>query len=126
MPFSPDLRNKLMQAVFHQGTYSGPPKFWVALFNGDPTNTGTEISGGGYVRLEAQLTVTGSSATNSNKILWEPATTDWGNVNYAALYDNDAGGNLLATSALTQPFTITIDTSARIAPGALTIDLPAS
>ena len=126
MPFSPDLRGKLMQAVFAKGTYSGPPKFYVALFNGDPTNTGKEVSGGNYERLEVALAVNGTSATNSAKVLWEPATTDWGNVNYAAIYDDVAAGNMIATAVLAQPFTITTDTSARIAPGALTIDMPAS
>lgn len=126
MPFSPDLRGKLMQAVFAKGTYSGPAKFYVALFNGDPTNTGKEISGGAYTRLEVALTVNGTNAVNAAKLLWEPATTDWGNVNYAAIFDDPTAGDMIATAILTQPFTITTDTSARIAPGALTIDMPAS
>lgn len=126
MPFSPDLRSKLMQAVFANGSYSGPAKFYVALFNGDPTNTGKEISGGNYERLEVNLAVSGPTATNVNKVLWEPATADWGNVNYAAIYDEPTAGNMLASSILAQPFTILTDTSARIAPGALTIDMPAS
>ena len=126
MPFSPDLRGKLMQTVFEKGTYTGPDAFYVALFNGDPTSTGKEITGGGYERLPVTLKVTGTTATNSNKILWEPATTDWGNINFAAIYDAASAGNMIATATLNQPLSILTDTSARIQPGALTIDMPAS
>jgi hypothetical protein len=126
MPFSPDLRGKLMQAVFAKGTYTGASAFYVGLFNGDPTTTGKEITGGGYTRLPVDLTVAGTNATNSNKVLWEPATTDWGNVNYAAVFDAVTAGDMIATAVLSQPLTILTDTSARISPGSLTIDMPAS
>lgn len=126
MPFSPDLRGKLMQAIFNKGDYKGPDAFYVALFNGDPTNTGKEVSGGGYERLPVTLTVAGTNATNANKVLWEPATTDWGNINFAAIYDAASAGNMIATAALSQPLSILTDTSARISPGALSIDMPAS
>lgn len=126
MPFSPDLRGKLMQAVFSKGSYTGPDKFYAALFSGDPVTTGKEVSGGGYTRMEVPLTVNGTTATNSAKVLWQPATTDWGNVNYVAIYDSEAAGNMLATAVLSQPLTILTDTSARISPGALTIDMPAA
>lgn len=126
MPFSPDLRGKLMQAVFAHGSYAGPTKFYAALYSGDPTNTGKEVSGGGYTRMEVNLTVKDTTATNADKVLWQPATTDWGNVNYVAIFDADTAGNMLATAVLSQPLTILTDTSARISPGALTIDMPAA
>ena len=75
---------------------------YLALFVGDPSGAGVEISGGNYARKSVAATDWAAAASgtlsNSNAITFTQATDVWSasNVTYWALYDASTGGNLKA------------------------------
>lgn len=72
----------------------------VALFNGDPSGAGTEISGGSYARQS--VTWNAASGGNLDSSNTPTFTVPAGStVNYLAVYDAATGGNLLAYRAIT-------------------------
>lgn len=83
---------------------------YLALYSSNPgkENTGTEISGGGYERLEIPMTEpyedNGKDSVKLNETVFFPeATSDWGTVTHGAIFDSKTGGNMewygpLATS----------------------------
>ena len=72
----------------------------VALFNGDPSGAGTEISGGSYARQS--VTWNTASAGNLDSSNTPTFTVPAGaTVNFIAVYDALTGGNLLAYRAIT-------------------------
>lgn len=76
---------------------------YVALFTtatGDD-GSGTEVSGGGYVRQLAGLSAAaGGASSNAADITFPIATGDWGTITHVALYDAESGGNMLMHSIL--------------------------
>ena len=67
---------------------------------------GTEVSGNAYARQEATFAVTGTNPTEAATtaaIEFPVATGSWGTVTYAAVYDAETGGNMLAYAELTDP-----------------------
>jgi hypothetical protein len=75
---------------------------------GDPAAGGVEVStsGTGYARLAAAFTVSSGAATNSANLQWSAATTAWGTITHAAIYDAASGGNQLITAQLSVSKTI--------------------
>jgi len=72
----------------------------VALFNGDPSGAGTEISGGSYARQS--ITWNAASGGNLDSSNTPTFTVPSGStVNFAALYTGLTGGTLLAFKAIT-------------------------
>jgi len=73
---------------------------YMALFVGDPSSGGTEISGANYARLSVPATSWGAassaSCSNSAAITFPQATGVWSasNVTYFALYTAVTGGDL--------------------------------
>lgn len=125
MSFSNYLENKVLGHVFGGAAYTAPATLYVALFTSDPgeAGTGTEVSGGSYVRQTAAFTVTGAQAANTAAVEFPTATASWGTITYGAVYDAVSGGNLLASGALTASKTIASGDVLRIPAGSLTIDL---
>lgn len=87
-----------------------PPSTWyVALFNGDPTGSGVECSGGNYARkaVANNLTNWPMSSTpvkkNGTEIAFGVLTAALGTITYAALYDAPTGGNLGYYGPLSTP-----------------------
>lgn len=75
---------------------------YAALFNGDPSGAGTEITGGSPAY--ARKSVTFSSAANGAKAASNQPVFDVPNgatVNYVAFYDASSGGTLLAYDDVT-------------------------
>lgn len=72
----------------------------IALFNGDPSGVGVEISGGSYARQS--ITWNTASAGNLDSINTPTFTVPAGStVNYLALYTALTGGTLLGYRAIT-------------------------
>lgn len=106
---------------------------FVALFNGDPTDTGsggtevtTTIRAAGRVPISLGAP-TGSSGTRSAV---NDAVVDFGDadgavasVTHFALFDATTGGNLLASGQLSAPQTIAANNPVRFAVGALTVSV---
>tara|TARA_Y100000590_G_scaffold465553_1_gene638197 strand:+ start:1780 stop:2193 length:414 start_codon:yes stop_codon:yes gene_type:complete len=105
--FTDYLEDKVMNHLFGGTAYTAPTTWYVGLLTVAPTDstTGTEVSGGSYARQSISWTVTGSGtalAASNAAITFPAATTDWGTVIVAGIYDADAGGNLCAFETLTQ------------------------
>ena len=103
---------------------------YLALFAGDPTGAGAEVTGAGYARLErtaAQL----PRADNTISIgmgEWDDAADEsWGTPDYVALMDADSGGDVLAYAQIA-PALGEITTGSRVftEAGDITLMIPLS
>lgn len=125
MSFSNYLENKLLAHAFSGTAYTAPTTMYLALFtsNPDEDGSGTEVSGGGYVRKAVAFTTTGSTASNSAAVEYPTATANYGTVTHVGVYDASTGGNLMAYAALTSSKTIETGDVFRIPTGDLDISL---
>lgn len=108
------LANNLINHIIRNTSYTAPSSIYAALYISDPTklDTGTEVSGGGYSRIQCPaFTVSGGTAT-SGDINFGPATSYWGTVNYIGIKDDS--GQLLFYGALTYPLVVNISNSVKI------------
>lgn len=104
------LENKLLDVVLSRGSYTAHDVF-IGLFTTDPTDagTGTEVSGGSYVRQPVTFTAaSGGAAGNTADIFFPVASSDWGTITHFALFDAKSGGNMLFHAALDMPKVMTI------------------
>lgn len=83
---------------------------WIALFTSDPAddNSGTEVSGTGYIRQAITMVRTGSDLSNTDSVSFPESASAWGTVTHCALFDAQAGGNQLINEVLVNPKTIGI------------------
>lgn len=106
------LENALINGTLRATSYTAPTTTYLALYTNDPTDadTGTEITGGSYVRQAITFSSPSNGATsNSSAIEFPQATADWGTITHVGIRDAVTSGNLLYHSAL--------DTSKTIANG---------
>lgn len=98
------LENALINHVFRGIPFPSPTTVYVALFTSDPTDaaTGTEVTGGAYVRqpVPFDAPVDGTSTT-SVQVTFPVATSPWGLLTHAAIYDSQTGGDMLVYGPLT-------------------------
>jgi hypothetical protein len=125
MAFTDYLENKLLAHTFSNTAYTSPSTVYVALYTVAPTDstTGTEVTGGGYVRQSASFTTTASDTTNASAIEWPTATDNYGTVVAVAVLDASSSGNMLAFAALDTNKTISTGDVFRIPTGDLDITL---
>ena len=88
-----DLSNYAETASFNHilraTPLTSPATIYMRLFNTDPTDaaTGTEVTGGGYAAEAITMGAdTNGVGTNSVKITFTTATSDWDTINYLAVY----------------------------------------
>lgn len=112
------------------GSATRPTAWYVGLFTAAPSDTGggTEVSGSGYVRkATGTMTVSGTSpttATNSAAIEFAAASGgNWGAIGWAAIFDAETGGNMIAWAALSTARTINDGDVLRIPAGDLDVTL---
>lgn len=128
MPFVNYLQKAVLEHVFGATTYP-KPTVYVGLFTASPgpVGGGTEVSGGNYARVPYGATVTAGGSptqvTNAADINFPAATSSWGQITFAALFDAATGGNMLAYGALQAPRDIAAGDAFRFAVSALTISL---
>lgn len=106
------LENALINGTLRGTTYTAPTTTYLALYTNDPTDadTGTEITGGSYVRQAITFSSPSNGATsNSSAIEFPQATADWGTITHVGIRDAVTSGNLLYHTPL--------DTSKTIANG---------
>lgn len=115
----------VLEWLFTGTAVTRPTAWYIGLFTTDPTDagTGTEVSGGSYVREAATFSVTGDTATTTAAIEWPVATASWGTITHIGVYDALSGGNLIAHAALTASKTINTDDVFRIPAGDLDITI---
>lgn len=103
------LEDALINAVLRNTSYTSPTTTYLALYTSDPTDadTGTEITGGSYVRQAITMGAPSNGAsTNSSAIEFPQATADWGVISYVGIRDAVTSGNLLFHTALDAAKTI--------------------
>lgn len=125
MSFSNYLETELLDHVFAGNAYTSPSAVYVSLHTANPDEdaSGTEVSGGGYVRQEGTFSVSGNTATTTAAIEYATATADYGTVTHVGIWDASSSGNMLAYAALTASKTITTGDVFRIPTGDLDITL---
>lgn len=126
------LEGEIIKHIFRSGSFTKPTVLAVALLTAAPSDSGggTEVSGGGYVRVTANpadgtwAAPTGGNGqtSNSSTITFPSPTDDWGSATHFAVYDAATGGNLLYRGALAQAKTINNgDSAPSFAAGTLVI-----
>jgi hypothetical protein len=134
------LENKIIDHLFRSGTLAKPTGLWVALFTAAPSDAagGTEVTGGGYVRvnlppLDSNWLATqggtsgvssGTSGVTSNAVVitYPTPSATWGTITHIGIFDASTAGNLLVWDALnTSRPILNGDPAPSFAPSALTI-----
>jgi len=125
MSLSNTYETDVLEWLFTGTTVTRPTAWYLGLFTSDPTDagTGTEVSGGAYVREAATFSVTGDTATTTAAVEWPVATADWGTITHVAVHDALTGGNIIAYAALTASKTINTDDVFRVPASELQITI---
>lgn len=118
------LENKLLDHFLGTTTYTKPSNVYVALYTVSPSDTssGTEVTGGSYVRKVATFTAASNGTTsNTGNIDFSgmPACT----VVAIGVFDSLTSGNLLVWGTLTINKTVSAGDLFRIATGNLDISI---
>ena len=125
MGLSEYLRHVFLNAAFRDTAYTSPTSVWIALFDGDPDNGGTEVSGTDYSRESASFNApSGGKVTNSAKVDFGTAGTGgWGDITHAAVYDDNTAGNLLGSAALASAKNVSEGDAFEIPAGEIEIEI---
>lgn len=113
--FSDYLEDEVVNATLRGGNYQGGAVY-VALYTSDPTdaNSGNELVDSAYVRQQAHNTVVSdgwaapsNGVTSNAKTITFPAIVDTQvTITHFAIFDAQAGGNMMYHAALTNPKTL--------------------
>jgi hypothetical protein len=120
------LENALINVTLRATAYTAPTTVYLALYTTDPTDadTGTEVSGGSYVRQSIIFSAPSNGVTtNSADITFPTATANWGNVGWIGIRDSLTTGNLLYHSPLDISKTISSGDIFKISAGNLSVTL---
>jgi hypothetical protein len=120
------LENALINGTLRATTFTAPAAVYVSLHTADPTDagTGTEVSGGSYIRQAATFAAPSNGAsTTSADITFPQATGNWGTIGWIGIWDAQTTGNLLYHTALDASKAIDNGDIFKIASGSLTVTL---
>jgi hypothetical protein len=120
------LEDALINAVLRNTAYSSPSTTYVSLHTADPTDagTGTEVSGGSYVRTAATFGApSNGTSTNSVAVEFPQATGSWGTVSHIGIWDAQSSGNMLFHTQLDNSKQIDSGDIFKIAIGSLSVTL---
>ena len=98
MDFTNYLANKLISGTVRSISYPAPRNVYLALYKTDPTkdNTGDEVEAESYNRQEITFNAPANGVTaNSAQIDFSVATSNWGNVGWVGIFDQEFAGNLM-------------------------------
>ena len=119
--FSNYLENKLIDHLLRATSFPVPTAIYVALFTSPSSDAGpgTEVSGGGYARVQvgpglASWTATqggtagvstGTTGQSANvaDVTFPAPSANWGTITHFGLFDAVTGGNLLMQKQLAVP-----------------------
>jgi len=120
------LENALINGTLRATNFTAPAAVYVSLHTADPTDagTGTEVSGGSYIRQSATFAApsNGASATSAD-ITFPQATGNWGTIGWIGIWDAQTTGNMLYHTALDASKAIDTGDIFKIASGSLTVTL---
>lgn len=126
--FSDVLEDELLDHVLKTGDYAVPTDIYVALWVGDPLDTGVggaEVAGGSYARVVCNSwdAAAARATENTGAVTFPEATGSWGTVTHFALFDAITGGTFLMHGTLTAAKTIGSGDNAEFAAGDLDISV---
>lgn len=90
---------------------------YIGLCNGDPEGSGAEFSGHNYARIPVTMSVPAQQPNgtdmcqNTNEVISNEATGNWGTMSYVCLYDAETNGHLFAIVPLGTSFVVGAQTS---------------
>lgn len=120
------LENAIINATLRGTAYTSPTTIYLALFTSNPTDakTGTEVTGGGYVRQAITFNApSNGTSVSAADVLFPVATASWGTVTHIGIMDAATAGNLLYHGTITNTKTIAADDQLKIAAGDVSITL---
>lgn len=120
------LETALINATLRGTSYTSPTTVYLALYTSNPTDadTGTEVSGTGYVRKPITFSAPSDGvSTNSALIEFPIAISSWGTVGWVAIRDSLTAGNMLYYTPLDVSKTITSGDIFRINSNNLSVTL---
>lgn len=125
MSLTNTFETRTLQWLFTADAVTRPTTWYVALFTAAPSDLGggTEVSGGAYVRKAVTFAVTGDTASNTAAVEFDAATTTWGLITHAAIFDASTAGNMIAYASLTTAKQIDIDDVLRVPAGDLDVTM---
>lgn len=129
MPASNYLANKVLDHMFGNTAWTMPAGVYVALFTVAPTGAGggTEVVGGAYVRMlvtPSMAAASGAAKLSNVDVSFPVATTAWGTVVAAALFDAATGGNMLVFNPVVTPRAVGINDRVRFVAGTIQAAVP--
>ena len=119
------VENLALNWLLTDGAAARPTAWYIGLHTADVTDagTGTEVSGGSYVRKAVTFSVTNDTASNSATVTFDAATANWGTITHVAVWDAETSGNVLFHGAVTTSKTIETGDTFQISSGNLDITL---
>jgi hypothetical protein len=127
--FTNYTENLALTWLFTGSSATRPTAWFVGLFTAAPSDTGggTEVTGSGYTRV-ATGTISGSGTattfTNAAAIEFGAASGgNWGTIGWAAIFDAETSGNMIAWAPLTTAKAINDGDIFRIPANSLSITL---
>jgi hypothetical protein len=120
------LENALINGTLRATTFTAPAAVYISLHTADPTDagTGTEVSGGSYIRQSATFAAPSNGASASNAdVTFPQATGNWGTIGWIGIWDAQTTGNMLYHTALDASKAIDTGDIFKIASGSLTVTL---
>ena len=120
------LEDALINGTLRATTFTAPAAVYISLHTADPTDagTGTEVSGGSYIRQSATFAAPSNGASASNAdVTFPQATGNWGTIGWIGIWDAQTTGNMLYHTALDASKVIDTGDIFKIASGSLTVTL---
>ena len=120
------LENALINGTLRATTFTAPTTVYISLHTADPTDagSGTEVSGGSYIRQSATFAAPSDGASASNAdVTFPQATGNWGTIGWIGIWDAQTTGNMLYHTALDASKAIDTGDIFKIASGSLTVTL---
>jgi len=136
--FSDYLEEGILEHTLRGNSLPTPSGIYIALFTSDPTdgNTGTEVSDSSYLRQDAAkggvisagwstptASGDGSMSNNAKLIQFPPIADGTVTISHYAIYDAQAGGNMLYHAPFTVAKTLEINDVLSIDVGGIEIVL---
>lgn len=127
MSMSDIVENQTLNLILRGEAFPTPTAWYVGLYTSDPgeAGTGTEVTGGGYARIQVTFTkATTGSTTNVADIMSAVSTAAWGTITHFGIFDAVTAGRLLFKGTIAPNIPITgAGQQARLPAGTLVVSL---
>lgn len=124
------LATALLNQVFRNQNFTRPSTVYLALYTSNPTaaDTGTEVSGNGYQRMQVTFTAPviengKQTIKNTSDIVFPKAQGNWGTITHVGIRDAATGGNLLYYGPVENPRSIMANDILKFPAGSLALNL---